>query len=186
MTPENTSEDVLLATRLWVERFVIGLNLCPFAGAVAADGRIRYTLSSATDIDVLYQDLLAELAFMVDADPQAVETSVLVHPLVLQDFEQYLDFLEIVDEALEESGLDGILQVASFHPDYQFEGPDAADVSHYTNRSPYPMLHILREDSLSNAIDNYPDPEGIPERNVQKMRDLGLVEILRIQAGKSN
>ncbi len=181
MALENPTEDHLTTTRLWVERFVIGLNLCPFAAPVAAAGRIRYVLSDATDIDVLYQHLLDELTYMVETDAQEVETSVLVHPYVLQDFERYLDFLEIVDEALEQAELEGILQVASFHPDYQFEDAPADDVSHYTNRSPFPMLHILREDSLSAAIDSYPDPEGIPERNIAKMRQMGLAEVLKLR-----
>ena len=172
MIPENSSDSHLQATREWVEKFVIGLNLCPFAAPVAAQGRIRYALSEARDIDVLYQDLLRELDHLIQVDPETVETTILVHPWVLNDFEEYLDFLEIVDEAIEEAELDGILQVASFHPEYQFEGPPADDPSHRTNRSPYPMLHILREASLTIALDNYPDPEMIPERNIAKMREM--------------
>ncbi|HEX2899459.1 MAG TPA: DUF1415 domain-containing protein, partial [Bacteroidia bacterium] len=129
-------------------------------------------LSEARDIDILYQDLLREMAHLMEVDPEEVETTVLVHPWVLNDFEEYLDFLEIVEEAIEEAELDGILQVASFHPKYQFEGPPADDPSHRTNRSPYPMLHILREESLTAALDNYPDPENIPERNIAKMREM--------------
>jgi uncharacterized protein len=184
MSTENLPFDALPATQAWVERFVIGLNLCPFAGAVAAQGRVRYTVSAARDIDVLYNDLLTELMLIIEADPAVVETTVLVHPLVLQDFEQYLDFLEIVEEALEDADLEGVLQVASFHPQYQFEGVDADDVSHYTNRSPYPMLHILREDSLTGAIDSHPDPEGIPARNVEKLREMGLERVLALRAGE--
>jgi uncharacterized protein len=184
MELQNLSPE-LEATRLWVERFVIGLNLCPFAGPVAAGGRIRYVQSAAKDIDVLYQDLLEELSFFIESDPQVIETSVLVHPYVLQDFDSYLDFLEIVEEALEEAELDGIVQVASFHPDYQFDGVNSDDVSNYTNRSPYAMLHILREDTLSAAIEQYPDPEGIPDRNIAKMRELGLEKILAIQVGNA-
>lgn len=183
MNAAPVSQDPLQETQAWVERFVIGLHLCPFAAPVAANGRIRYALSQATDIDVLYQDLLQELILLIEADPQLVETTVLVHPFVLQDFERYLDFLDIVDEALEQAELDGILQVASFHPDYQFEDADADDVSHYTNRSPYPMLHILREDSLSAAIDSYPDVALVPERNVAKMRELGLERVMALRNG---
>lgn len=181
MSTETLPSDVLTATRGWVERFVIGLNLCPFAGSVAAQGRVRYVMSASRDIDVLYQDLLAEMMFVLESDPQQVETSVLVHPYVLEDFERYLDFLEIVDEAIAAADLEGILQVASFHPDYVFDGVDEDDVSHYTNRSPYPMLHILREDSLSAAIDSHPDPEGIPERNVAKLREMGLERVLALK-----
>ncbi len=184
MSTENLPFDALPATQAWVERFVIGLNLCPFAGAVAAQGRVRYTVSAARDIDVLYNDLLTELMLIIEADPAVVETTVLVHPLVLQDFEQYLDFLEIVEEALEDADLEGVLQVASFHPEYLFEGVDADDVSHYTNRSPYPMLHILREDSLTGAIDSHPDPDGIPARNVEKLREMGLERVLALRAGE--
>jgi uncharacterized protein len=168
------TQDVLAETQRWVEKFVIGLNICPFAGIPASQGRVRYALSEAKDIDVLYQDLLKEMAYLIERSPDEVETTVLVHPSVLQDFMAYLDFLEIVDEAIEEAGLEGILQVASFHPDYQFDGPPADDPSHYTNRSPYPMLHILREDSISAAVDGHPDVEGIPARNIQKMQELGI------------
>lgn len=177
MISENSLASEVVESKAWVERFVIGLNLCPFAGAVAAQSRIRYVSSDAQDIDVLYQDLLQELAFLIEADPREVETTVLVHPKVLQDFDAYLDFLEIVDEAIEEAELDGILQVASFHPQYQFEDAPADDVSHYTNRSPYPMLHILREASVTEAVDLYPDAEGIPDRNIQKMRELGIDKV---------
>ncbi len=174
-------EEVLGKTKQWVENFVIGLKICPFAAVPAKENRIVYRYSAATDIDVLFNDLMLSLSAVIEAEPEEVETAILVHPEVLNDFEMYLDFLGIAEEALEKSGLEGHLQIASFHPDYQFDGVDADDLSHHTNRSPYPMLHILRELSVTNAVDTHPDIEGIPERNIELMRSLGLEKLKEIR-----
>ncbi|HHG84942.1 MAG TPA: DUF1415 domain-containing protein [Bacteroidetes bacterium] len=167
-------------TQAWVEKFVVGLNLCPFAPPVVDGKRLRYTYSAAENIDVLYQNLLQEMEFLALADPDEWETTLLVHPHVLQDFYLYNDFLEIVDEALEAADLAGALQVASFHPQYLFAGEDPEASSHYTNRSPYPMLHLLREDSLENALKSYPKPEEIPQNNIVTMQNLGLKKIRKM------
>lgn len=174
-------EEVLRKTQDWVENFVIGLKLCPFASVPAKENRIVYRYSAAKDIDVLFKDLLKILSEVIEAEPEVIETAVLVHPEVLSDFDAYLDFLEIAEQALEESGLEGHLQIASFHPDYQFDGVAEDDISHHTNRSPFQMLHILRELSVSTAIDLHPDVDGIPERNVELMRELGLEKIKAIR-----
>ena len=174
-------QETLAKTQDWVEKFVIGLKLCPFAAQPAKENRIRYNYSAATNIDELFQDLLLSLSEVIENEPEMLETLVLVHPNVLTDFDAYLDFLAIAEEALEEAELEGILQIASFHPDYQFEGVDAEDVSNYTNRSPFPMLHILREASVSNAIDTYPEIEMVPERNIAKMEAMGLEKIKELR-----
>lgn len=167
----------IAATKAWVSTFVVGLNLCPFAPPVIEGKRLRYVVSEAKDIDVLYTDLLRELEFLALADPDETETTLLIHPHVLQDFYAYNDFLEIVDEALTGAGLEGEIQVASFHPAYLFGGEAPEATSHFTNRSPYPMLHLLREDSLENALRNYPNPDEIPQRNIATMTALGRAKI---------
>ena len=173
-TEKQLSEaEILDETRLWVDRFVIGLGLCPFAGPVAKENRIRFALSAAADKDQLFRDFLEEVSQLLDADPAEIETTVLVHPFVLDDFLDYLDFADFLNEKFFEAGLEGVLQVATFHPQYQFAGPAADDPSHATNRSPYPMLHILREESVTAALDHYPDPESIPERNQAMMQKMG-------------
>ncbi len=165
--------DPLAATRHWLEAAVIGLNLCPFAKAVHTKDRIRWVLSPATDTEALLQDLLRELRFLDETDPDEVDTTLLVHPGVLADFLDYNDFLDIADAALVELGLDGVLQIASFHPDYQFAGTEAGDVENCTNRSPFPTLHLLREASIDNAVAAFPDAEAIFERNQETLRRLG-------------
>jgi hypothetical protein len=169
----NVSDDPIADTQRWLERAVIGLNLCPFAKAVHAKGQIRWVLSDASTPQALLAELGEELALLRDADPEAVDTTLIVHPQVLQDFVDYNDFLGDADALVEAMDLDGVLQVASFHPQYQFadSGPD--DIENYTNRSPYPTLHLLREDSVSRAVEAFPDPDVIVERNVETLRKLG-------------
>lgn len=170
-------EEVVRISKAWVEAFVIGLNLCPFAKAPAVKGRIRYCFSDATSPETLHQELLQELLYLVETPLEKVETSLIIHPNVLQGFREYLDFLDWSQALLEQSELEGIIQIASFHPDYQFAGTQITDVENYTNRSPYPMLHLIREDSISKALEAYEDPDGIPERNIEKMKTLGLEKI---------
>ncbi len=169
-----TESDAIEATRLWLERAVIGLNLCPFAKAVHARGQIRWVLSDATTPEALLETLGDELLLLRDTPADAVDTALLVHPHVLNDFLEYNDFLETADALVESLGLDGVLQVASFHPQYQFAGSEPDAVENFTNRSPYPTLHLLREDSVSRAVDAYPDPHAIIERNVATLRALGV------------
>ena len=171
-------------TRHWLEQAVIGLNLCPFAKAVHTKGQIRWVESSATDVQGLMADLVHELQLLAAADPEAVDTTLLVHPQVLGDFLDYNDFLDLADAALEELGLDGVLQIASFHPQYQFEGTEPDDAENLSNRSPHPTLHLLREDSVDRAVASFPEAEMIYERNIQSLRALGAEGWERLTAGK--
>lgn len=178
--PRMTPMDYVAETRQWLERFVIGLNLCPFAATPLRKGQVRFVVEMGNTEDALIRTLLQELAYLLDAPAAEVETSLIIHPNVLQDFADYNDFLGLADELLEEAGLDGILQIASFHPDYQFADVPADDPANYSNRAPFPLLHLLREDSLSFAIDHYPNPERIPEINIERLRAMGEQEIRRL------
>ena len=171
MTAED--RDPIALTKRWLERAVIGLNLCPFAKAVHAKGQIRFVLSEATTPEALLEELVAELAWLRDADPQTTDTTLLIHPRVLNDFLDYNDFLDAADAAIEALGLEGVLQVASFHPDYQFAGTEPDDIGNYSNRSPFPTLHLLREASVSRAVDTFPDADGIVDRNLATLERLG-------------
>jgi hypothetical protein len=168
----------LQATRRWVERVVVGLNLCPFAAAPVRAGRIRYTLCLETHPEAIYLALLQEMESLIGLPEAVAESSLLVTPLGLADFGAYLDLLQVAEAAIPVAGLEGILQLASFHPEYCFEGAEPDDPANYTNRSPYPMFHLIREAPLARALARYPDPEGIPERNIALLRRLGL-EALR-------
>ncbi|MGS1077659.1 DUF1415 domain-containing protein [Pseudoxanthomonas beigongshangi] len=165
--------DPIARTRRWIERAVIGLNLCPFAKAVYIREQVRFVLSDATTPEALLEQLAEELVLLRDTDPAQVDTTLIIHPDVLVDFLDYNDFLDNADAAVEALDLQGVLQVASFHPDYQFAGAAPDDISHYTNRSPYPTLHLLREDSVERAVAAFPDPDVIVERNVQTLDRLG-------------
>lgn len=165
--------EVVAATLDWLEKAVIGLGLCPFARPVHAQQRIRFAVTTARDIDRLADVLQTELETLVEADPEAIETTLLIHPLALDDFLAFNDFLDIADEIVEEMELAGIVQVASFHPRYQFEGTAPDDIGNYTNRSPYPMLHLLREESVERAIAAHPDTERIFQTNIETLQRLG-------------
>ena len=166
-------EDAIAATRRWVEQAVIGLNLCPFAKAVYVKDQVRLAYSDATTPGQLLEQLGEELLLLRDAPAEQVDTTLLVHPHVLQDFLDYNDFLDDADALLEAMELDGVLQVASFHPHYQFAGTEPDDAENLTNRAPHPILHLLREDSIDRAVAAYPQPDAIIERNVATMRELG-------------
>ncbi|UUX94767.1 DUF1415 domain-containing protein [Aquabacterium sp. J223] len=176
------AERALAETRAWVERAVIGLNLCPFAKAVAAKGQIRYVHSDDTDPEDLLSTLCNELELLARADPAEVDTTLIVHPRVLTDFLDYNDFLDVADEAVAQLGLEGVLQVASFHPDYQFEGSEPDDPANASNRSPWPTLHLLREDSVDRAVDAFPEAERIYEVNIETLRRLGPEGWAEVQA----
>ena len=169
----SREDAVVAATRRWIERAVIGLNLCPFARAPYVQDRLRIQVSGARDAEALAADLRAELEWLRDADAAQHETSLLVHPFVLGDFADYNDFLDIADALLVDMDLDGEIQVASFHPDYQFAdaAPDA--IENATNRSPYPTLHLLRESSIDRAVESGVDTDAIYERNIDTLRKLG-------------
>jgi hypothetical protein len=171
--PPPTSEEVLAATRAWIETAVIGLNLCPFAKAVYLREQVRFVVSEALTEENLLDDLERELLFLEEADPEAVDTTVLIHPRVLGDFLDYNDFLAEANHALERLELAGFIQIASFHPYYQFAGTAPDDVTNCTNRSPYPILHLLREASVERAVASFPDAATIYERNLETLRRLG-------------
>ena len=166
-------EEALGLTRRWLEQAVIGLNLCPFAKAVYAKQQVRFVYSDATTPEQLIEQLGEELLLLRDTPADQVDTTLLVHPHVLQDFLDYNDFLEQADSLVEVLELDGELQVASFHPDYQFADSRPDDIENFSNRAPYPTLHLLREDSVSRAVEVYPDPDSIVERNFATLRELG-------------
>ena len=178
------AEEIVVATRTWLERAVIGLNLCPFAKAPHLGGRIRYAVSLAETPDELRADLVDELETLAAADPEEIETTLLIHPRVFADFLDYNDFLEVADETLEDLDLVGEIQVASFHPRYQFAGTEPDDIENYTNRSPYPMLHLLRESSVDAAVAAYPDTAQIHEKNIETLRALGHEGWRRLGIGK--
>lgn len=178
------AQAVIATTRDWLEKAVIGLGLCPFARAVHAKGQVRYAVSAAQTPEALVEDLIAELRAIVAADAAAVETTLLVHPGVLADFEDYNDFLDIADALLDELELAGVIQIASFHPQYRFEGTMKDAIENYTNRSPYPMLHLLREDSVEKAVTTYPDVADIPEKNIETMNRLGVDGWLALMSKK--
>ena len=165
--------DPIAATRAWVDHAVIGLNLCPFAKAVQAKGQVRYVLSPALDEAALQADLVAELHKLAAADPALIDTTLLVHPGVLQDFLDFNDFLGVADATVAAMGLEGVIQVASFHPCYQFAGHAADDITNHSNRSPHPTLHLLRESSIDAAVAAFPDAADIYERNIETLERLG-------------
>lgn len=169
----RVAERVIADTTAWLEKAVIGLNLCPFAKAVHLKRQIRFVVSEADDEAALLDTLRTELQRLAEADPAEVETTLLIHPRVLGDFLDFNDFLDLADEALDDLGLDGELQVASFHPDYRFEGSAVDGIENHTNRSPYPTLHLLREASIEAAVASLPDAADIYLRNIETLRRLG-------------
>ena len=180
MTGQTDTDEVIARTRLWLERAVIGLNLCPFAKPVHVQDRIRYVVSEACSEAALVSDLMAELRALDAADPAQCETTLLIHPHVLGEFLDYNAFLAQADDAVCELELEGVIQIASFHPGYQFEDAGPEDIGNYTNRSPYPMLHLLREASVEGAVTTYPDTTEIYRRNIDTLRNLGLKGLRRL------
>ena len=168
-----TADRAIAETHAWVQRAVVGLNLCPFAKAPLVKGQVRFVVCESDDPRVLLDALRAEMRALAQADPVEVETTLLIHPNALADFEEFNDFLDAADAALEELHLDGVLQVASFHPDYRFAGTEADDLGNATNRSPHPTLHLLREASIERAVAAFPEAEAIFETNVATFAALG-------------
>lgn len=171
-------EQVLIARvvqdmKTWLERAVIGLNLCPFAKSVHVKGQVHYVVSLATEPQALREELVRELTALHAADPELRDTTLLMAPLCLQDFLDFNDFLDEADAVLDELGLEGDLQIASFHPQFQFAGTAPDDITNYTNRAPYPTLHLLREASIDRAVQAFPEAEMIFEKNMQTLEELG-------------
>ncbi len=191
MPASDPTHPFIAETQEWVKRAVIGLNLCPFAAAVAVKNQIRYTVSLTTDPVQLLEELRQELRHLANVPPEETETTLVIHPHVLQDFAEYNQFLADAEDAVEALGYSGTLQVASFHPDYQFADAEPGDITNGTNQSPYPTLHILREDSIERGLENFPDPDAIFEANKATMRTLGhhgwslLRDLCRKSATKS-
>jgi hypothetical protein len=166
----EAGQEIVARTSAWVERVVIGLGLCPFAKAVQSKGQVRYVLSQAETTQALLDDLKVELLTLAAADATQVDTTLLIHPRVLGDFLDYNDFLSEADALLEDVQLEGVLQIASFHPDYCFADSTPDDPANLTNRSPYPLLHLLREASVTRALETLAEPSAIYERNMQTLR----------------
>jgi hypothetical protein len=172
--PATASHAAIIgATEKWLERAVIGLNLCPFAKAVHVKKQIRYVVCDATTPEALLALLMDELQFLSDSDPEQVDTTLLIHPYVLNDFLDYNEFLDVADAAVEDLDLAGEVQVASFHPQYQFADTAPDEIGNYTNRSPYPTLHLLREDSIERAVDAFPEAADIFDKNIATLEALG-------------
>ena len=166
-------EAVITATRQWIEKAVIGLNLCPFAKAVYVKNQVRYVVSRAPHLDGFLEDLDRELDFLAAANPDEVDTTLLVHPTLLPDFLDFNDFLQLAEAAVGEHGLDGVIQIASFHPRFQFEDTAPDDMGNFTNRAPFPTLHLLREASIARAVAAFPEAGTLYERNIETLQALG-------------
>lgn len=166
-------EDVIEAMRQWIEKAVIGLNLCPFARAVYVKNQVRFVVSHAPHLDGLLEDLDRELDFLAAADPDEVDTTLLIHPALLPDFLDFNDFMQLAEAAIDEHGLDGVIQLASFHPQFQFADTAPDEIGNYTNRAPFPTLHLLREASIERAVAVLPKAETIYQRNIETLTALG-------------
>ncbi|HHW4678669.1 MAG TPA: DUF1415 domain-containing protein [Xylella sp.] len=175
--------DPLTLTRQWIERVVIGLNLCPFAKAVYIKEQLRLVLSEATTPEALLEEFSKESLLLRDTPDEHIDTTLIVHPKVLTNFLDYNDFLDTVDTMIQTLNLEGVLQVASFHPKYQFHGTAPDDIGNYTNRTPYPALHLLREASVNHAVAACPDPDIIVQRNLQTLKRLGHTGWQQVLAG---
>ncbi len=170
-------QQIIETTKLWLERFVIGLNLCPFAKHPFRNNKIRYIVFEGDDLEKLTETWLKEANELEQTTPSVLETTLIILPEVLEEFEEYLDFIEMSEFILAEVDLEGVIQIASFHPDYQFDETEITDVENYTNRSPFPMIHLLREDSMTRAIEAYPEVGDIPDNNIDTMNKLGLTRV---------
>lgn len=168
-----TEAEVLAATRHWLESAVIGLNLCPFAKAVYVKNQVRLVVSRARHADDLLEELDRELDLLVATPADEIDTTLLIHATLFDDFLDFNDFLEVADGVVEEHGLEGVIQLASFHPKFQFDGTEPDDISNYTNRAPFAILHLLREDSVERAVAAFPEAEAIFEENIKTLEKLG-------------
>lgn len=169
----QTATDVESTVRKWLENMVIGLNLCPFAKSVYIKNQVRIVVYEGTE-DELLGCVEKELHYLQQTPETEVDTTLIVVPYLLQDYYDFNDFLLYTDALVEEMGLEGEIQIADFHPEYQFAGTQKDDVENYTNRSPYPILHLLRESSIDRAVQQFPDAAEIFKRNISKMQELGI------------
>lgn len=171
---DDTHDPAVARTRAWLEAFVIGLGLCPFAAAPFKGERICYRVCESDSLDDVYQAFLNLLFELLTSEPEQTETALLILPHALSSFDDYLDAVATLEDVIVEGGAEGMVQLASFHPHYLFDGAADDDPANYTNRSPYPMFHLIREDGLAAALESYPDPDAIPQRNIERLRALGL------------
>ncbi|QLI80140.1 DUF1415 domain-containing protein [Chitinibacter fontanus] len=181
-----SDEKIIEQTQHWLEQAVIGLNLCPFAKSVYVKNQIRFVVSHAKHLDGFLDDLDRELDYLAQIPAEEIDTTLLIHPTLFPDFEVFNDFLTIADEVVAEHELEGVLQIANFHPDFQFADTQVGDISNYTNRSPYPTLHLIREDSIAKAVAAFPNPEAIFERNIATLQKLGLAGWIALGLQESN
>ena len=173
-TPTPAQERMVIEdTQQWLMKAVIGLNLCPFAKAVVVKDMVRYRVCASVEPGDVLALLREELLYLAAADPNTLDTTLLIAPNALPDFLDFNDFLAECDAVLMDLALDGVLQVADFHPRYQFGGTDEDDIENFTNRTPYPTLHLLREASIDKAVEAYPDASLIFERNIEVLNKLG-------------
>ena len=169
-----SDEDVLKQTRHWLEAAVIGLNLCPFAKAVYVKNQVRLVVSKARHADDLLEELDRELDLLVATPASQTDTTLLIHPTLFEDFLDFNDFLEVAEGVVDEHGLDGVIQLASFHPQFQFDSTEPDDISNYTNRAPFAILHLLREDSVERAVEAFPQTDAIFQQNIEMLHKLGI------------
>ena len=168
-----TDDEVLIQTRHWLEKAMIGLNLCPFAKAVYVKNQVRLVVSQARHADDLLEELDRELELLVATPAEQLDTTLLIHPTLFHDFLDFNDFLEVAEGVLDEHGLEGVIQLASFHPQFQFDRSEPDDIGNYSNRAPFAILHLLREESVERAVAAYPEAEAIFEKNVATLERLG-------------
>ncbi|WP_096699697.1 DUF1415 domain-containing protein [Polaromonas sp. AER18D-145] len=168
-----TDDEVLTQTRQWLEKAVIGLNLCPFAKAVYVKSQVRLVVSHARHADDLLEELDKELDLLVATPAEQIDTTLLIHPTLFENFLDFNDFLEIAEGVVDEHGLEGVVQLASFHPKFQFDGTEPDDIGNYTNRAPFAILHLLREDSVERAVEAFPEADAIFDVNIQTLEKLG-------------
>ncbi|MBP6562212.1 MAG: DUF1415 domain-containing protein [Neisseriaceae bacterium] len=173
MSPSYNDELIIDHTKAWLEKAIIGLNLCPFAKAVYVKDQVRITVSHAKHLDGFLEDLDRELIDLAECDPDVTDTTLLVQPTLFDDFLTFNDMVFLADQAIDDHGLGGVLQIAPFHPQFQFDGTGANDISNYTNRSPYPTLHLIRESSIDKAVAAIPNADAIFERNIALLEDMG-------------
>lgn len=175
------NEAIINAVKSWVERFVVGESLCPFARRPLEAGRVRFAVTGAQSETALLESLTDELVRL--SRQAALETTLLIHPNVLNDFLSYNQFLDEADALVRSLNMEGVVQVASFHPDYQFAGTKPGDAGNYTNRSPYPLLHLIREESIEAASRSFAGIENVPDRNIRHLQDIGTDALAeRLQA----
>lgn len=180
--------EAIKRTRCWLETLVVELNLCPFAARPVQEGTVRYAVSKARAREPLVQDFLRELDLLQSSSEEDIATTLLIIPNMLGDFDDFMDFVGLCETLIEEAGLEAEVQLAHFHPHYLFEGEPAEGVSHYTNRAPFPTIHLIRSAQMERVLANYPDPEAIPARNIECLRELGeegIAKLVRACEGRT-